>query len=114
MKKRIYISGKMGEKMLSAETIAKFQRAEDRLKSEGWEDVVNPASAAYQSDAHKCIKGVVSNSGVEIDWYSEFLLYDLHKIATCDAIFMLPDWSSSPGARTELCFARACKKEVII
>lgn len=50
--KTIYISGKMGEKVLSAATIEKFQRAQDKLLKEGWA-VINPASEKYQRDTLK-------------------------------------------------------------
>jgi hypothetical protein len=34
-------------------------------------------------------------------------------LALANAIYMLKDWRSSPGARAEHAFAKACKKEII-
>ena len=45
--KLIYISGKMGEKVLSEATVKKFEMAQDKLVSEGWA-VINPASPVFQ------------------------------------------------------------------
>lgn len=116
-KKVIYISGKMGEKVLSEKTIAKFNAAQARLENEGWE-VVNPASAQFQREAERVVMMEEArwrndkNEG-DFDWYSYILLFDLYIIAPCDAIYMLSDWTDSPGATSEHAYAKACKKEII-
>ena len=116
MKKRIYISGKMGEKSLSEATKEKFAQAEARLKSEGW-DPINPATSEYQD----YIQGVLAEAcedwqqgDMEGDFneYGEMLMLDLHIIILCDAIYMLADWRQSPGARVEHEYAKALGKDI--
>ena len=118
MKKQrlIYISGKMGEKVLSATTIEKFRVAQDRLVREGWA-VINPTSEQFQKDAQKHVR-IESKKWQdlefgEFDWYAWLLLWDMHSLALCDAIYMLADWHDSPGATAEHAYAKACKKEIV-
>lgn len=116
-KKVIYISGKMGEKVLSEKTIAKFNAAQARLENKGWE-VVNPASAEFQREAERVVtmeevRWRNENIDGDFDWYSYTLLFDLHIVAPCDAIYMLSDWRDSPGATSEHAYAKACQKEII-
>ena len=114
--KLIYISGKMGEKVLSAATIEKFQRAQDKLLKDGWA-VFNPACEKYQRDTLKHVtiesKKWRDLKWGEFDWYTWTLLWDMHSLAICDAIYMLNDWELSPGATAEHAYAKACKKEII-
>lgn len=114
--KLIYISGKMGEKRLSARTIGKFSVAQERLLKDGWA-VINPASAAFQKDAKRHV-AIEEKKWQELDfgnfdWYAWLLLYDMHSLALCDAIYMLNDWEESPGATAEYYYAKACGKEII-
>jgi len=116
-KKVIYISGKMGEKVLSEKTIAKFNAAQKRLEKDGWE-VVNPADGQFQREAERVVtmeeaRWRNENIEGEFDWYSYILLFDLHIVAPCDAIYMLSDWRDSPGATSEHAYALACHKEII-
>lgn len=116
MAKLIYISGKMGEKVLSMDTVKKFKKAQDRLAKEGWA-IINPASRKFQRDAQKHVE-VEGKKWVDMefgyfDWYAWLLLWDMHSLALCDAIYMLKDWKQSPGAMTEHAYAKACKKKII-
>ena len=114
--KLIYISGKMGEKVLSAATIEKFQRAQDKLLKDGWA-IINPACEKYQRDTLKHVtiesKKWRNLKWGEFDWYAWTLLWDMHSLALCDAIYMLNDWEASPGATAEHAYAKACGKEII-
>ena len=113
---KIYISGKMGESPLSDETKDKFKRAEFYLREDGGWFVYNPASDVVQEALRQHIKEVGDMRGhilTPIEVYAEVLLIDLNAIAQCDAIYMLPDWKESPGARAEKEFAVACDKIVI-
>ena len=114
--KIVYISGKMGEKKLSPITVKKFKDAQDMLVNEGLA-VINPASPQFQKDAHHHVaieeKKWQQLEFGEFDWYAWLLLWDLHSIALCDAIYMLADWRNSPGATSEHAYAKACKKEII-
>ena len=84
MKKRIYISGKMGELSLSEATREKFAQAEARLKGEGW-DPINPATSEYQDYAQGALaesREDWQQADMEGEWneYGEMLLLDLHTI----------------------------------
>ena len=115
-KKLIYISGKMGEKVLSVATVKKFNVAQNKLLREGW-GVLNPSSPAYQSDAQEHVKIEEKKwqqlDHGEFDWYALLLLWDIHSLALCDAIYMLKDWQESPGATAEYYFSKACGKEIL-
>lgn len=88
MRKRIYISGKIsGEE--EAACRAKFQTVQERLENRGFE-VINPLELVGDWNA---------------DRY-EALSKCLIALQHCDALYMLPDWKDSEGARLEACFAR--------
>ena len=107
MRKKIYISGKIGEEVLSEATRRKFARAEEVLKRAGYE-TFNPAASGLvaKADALAAAKGT--------DFYREILLLDLQALAGCDGIALLPDWADSPGARAEYMFAAAIGLETIL
>lgn len=114
--KLIYISGKMGEKVLSEATVKKFEAARNKLLEEGWA-VIDPASEVFQEEAKKEVeikqKKWQNIEYVEFDWYAWMLLWDMHTLAIADAIYMLKDWRTSPGATAEYYYAVACGKEII-
>ena len=114
--KLIYISGKMGEKVLSEATVKKFEVAQEKLLNDGW-TVINPASPVFQRNAQKHVrieeKKWQDLEFGEFDWYALLLLWDMHSLALCDAIYMLKDWQDSPGATAEYYYAKACGKEII-
>lgn len=117
MSERIYISGKMGEAVISEATKEKFAEAEKMLKKYGW-TVVNPASDSYQKGLRREVrlrqkaweKGFIGD--MPFNEYTSMLLYDIHCISICDAIYMLRDWTDSLGARVEHAFAVACGKTI--
>lgn len=107
---RIYISGKIGEEVISEATRQKFAKAEELLEDVfGAENIVviNPAADHIQDalKMHYSMKGVNP-------WYEETLLYMLHWLESCTAIYMLPDFLDSPGAKAEHAFAIATKKKI--
>ena len=95
---RVYISGKIGEEVISDETRQKFAAAqkmlEDRLSD--MSTVINPASEEFQETMEQAFKWreIPMN-------YQDILLYDLQWLRTCSAIYMLEDWGHSPGGATE-------------
>lgn len=102
---RIYISGKIGEEIISEATRQKFAKAERALGEHfnlDFCEIINPASEAYQE-----------TMDVDFRWRQipknlpDILLYDLQWLRTCDAICLLHDWGKSSGARAELAFAQA-------
>lgn len=113
---KVYISGKIGEEVISEATRQKFARAEEMLKSKGYE-VFNPCDERWQ----KILKREYENdSYVKSPWlaskfpefYAYALLRDLMVLSTKDAIYMLADWTESDGANVELDFARATRKQL--
>ena len=53
--KKIYISGKIGEEVLSDETRKKFAKAEKMLRSKGY-DVFNPTTSGFGATAEAFAK----------------------------------------------------------
>lgn len=113
---RIYISGKIGEEVISEVTRQKFARAEEMLKAKGHE-VFNPVCKEWQEHLMygygADIQQTIAPPGGPISKYEYFLLRDLMALATEDAIYMLPDFLQSKGAKAEHAFAIATGKLVI-
>lgn len=102
---RIYISGKIGSKIIDLDTRVKFKNAAQALKESGFE-VIDPTDQQTQSEIREyAIKE-------DLPFYDAALLYDLRMIADCDAIYMLSDWYTSPGSYTEFYFAKAIGKQI--
>lgn len=97
---RVYISGKIGEDIPSADTRRKFASAERYLRALGY-DVFNPVTSGLGAQAEMAAQ----RNGTS--FYSEILLLDLLELKRCDVICLLPDWNSSPGAVAERYFAAA-------
>ena len=113
---RIYISGKIGEEVISEATRQKFTKAQKELEAKGHE-VLNPTSEKWQNHLiqgyGKDIQQTLAPPGGPISKYAYYLLRDLMALATKDAIYMLKGWEDSFGARTELMFAMANGLHVI-
>lgn len=112
---KIYISGKIGEDVISDATREKFARAEKYLRKNGF-DVFNPCNEAWQRALKRGYKiqsfesgGIPANA---IPFYDYVLLRDLMALSLKDAIFLLSDWEDSPGAKNEFAFACATKKRI--
>lgn len=102
---RIYISGKIGSKIIDSDTRVKFKNAAQALKESGFE-VIDPTDQQIQSEIREfAIKE-------DLPFYDAALLYDLRLIADCDAIYFLCDWYKSPGAYTEFMFSKAIGKQI--
>lgn len=96
---KVYISGKIGEDVLSDATREKFAKAEAYLK--GWDfEVFNPTTSGLGERAEELAK--VNGTG----FYTEIMKLDLAELELCDAIFLLTDWIDSPGAKKELSRAK--------
>ena len=102
---KVYISGKIGEEVISEGTRRKFARAEEMLRAKG-HTVVNPASEEFQMTMET--EFMIFRSFM---CYESILLYDLGWLRTCTAIYMLADWQESNGANVELDFATATGKQ---
>ena len=113
---RIYISGKIGEEVISEATRQKFAKAEAMLKAKGY-DVMNPACEEYQAEMNQEVdieekKWADEGCGEKFDRYAHILLYDLRVLNICDAVYFLHDSKKSPGARSEYYFSLAIKKPI--
>lgn len=114
---RVYISGKIGEEVISETTRQKFEKARKMLLSNGF-GVVDPACEKYQRELEEYIKEKenewdIAGMGKKFDRYSSILLFDLCILEQCEAIYMLRDWWDSNGARTEHDFAVATGKRFL-
>lgn len=107
-KKRIYISGKIGENPISDATREKFARAEKMLRGRGY-DVFNPTLDEWQEELHKGFRrdSMEQPFGEKVDFYGYALLRDLMVLATCDVVYFLDDFTKSGGAGTEYSYALA-------
>lgn len=114
---RVYISGKIGEEVISETTRQKFARAEEMLKAKGYQ-VFNPCDERWQRVLKREYEGdsyVKSPwlTGTFPDFYSYCLLRDLMVLSTKDAVYFLDDWDKSNGANTEYSFATATNKKLL-
>lgn len=108
---KVYISGKIGEAVISDVTREKFDAAEKMLLDKGHR-VFNPTDKVWVYGLQENHRNVVWIIGKDTDlpFYDYCLLKDLQRLALCDAIYMLADWRRSPGARAEHAFASAVGK----
>ncbi len=84
---KVYISGRIGEEVISDETRQRFAKAEEMLKAKGYE-TFNPADEQVQY------------------WLDE--MYE-----SAETIYMQENWRRSPGATAEYHFAVATKKTIL-
>lgn len=103
---KVYISGKIGEEVLSDATRDKFAKAESYLRELGF-DVFNPTASGLGKIAEKLAEERDS------DFYTEIMNLDLEQLRHCDAIYMLRDWQDSPGAIREFMEANRLRLDVM-
>ena len=116
-KMKVYISGKIGEEVISEATRQKFEKAGKMLLEKGYE-VVDPACEKYQREMEEELgekerNWIAAGMGKRFDRYSSILLFDLHILEQCDAVYFIDDWHWSGGARTEHSFALATGKKLL-
>lgn len=92
---RIYIAGPMTG--LPDLNFPAFNAAADELRNQGWH-VENPA-------AHGVIDGA--------QW-EDYLAYDITRLGTCGAIYLLPGWEKSKGATLEAHIAKMLGLQVLL
>lgn len=114
---RVYISGKIGEKVISDATRQKFARAEEMLKAKGYE-VFNPTNEKWQQLLKDYYEIQYYDHQMTIPanaacFYTYCLLRDLMAMALYDAVYFLEDWDKSPGANVEYSFASATGKKML-
>lgn len=91
--KRIYIAGPMTG--IEDFNFPAFNAAAQSLIEDGWH-VENPAD-------HGIVQGA--------EW-EDYLAYDLTRLGTCGAIYLLPGWQASKGATLEVHIAQALGMEI--
>lgn len=107
---KVYISGKIGEEVISDETRQKFTAAEWLMLKRG-HGVFNPTDPDWIECLRQNYDSAVESFGNEVvPKYEYILLKDIVKLSKADAIYMLADWRQSPGARAEYAFAEAVGK----
>lgn len=114
---KVYISGKIGEEVISDATRQKFARAEEMLMAKGYE-VFNPCDEKWQNTLKREyeIDQYVNSAwliGEFPDFYTYSKLRDLMVLSTKDAVYFLEDWDKSPGANVEHSFAMATGKKML-
>lgn len=114
---KVYISGKIGEDVISDTTRQKFAKAEEKLKVMGYE-VFNPCDERWQRTLkreyeHDSYVQSPMMMGKFPDFYDYCLLRDMMVISAKDVVFFLEDWDRSPGAGTEHSFALATGKKML-
>jgi len=93
-KKRVYIAGPMTG--IEGHNYPAFFDAAKDIEARGWE-AINPAE----------------NFGGRTDLpRGSYMRADFEELCRCDAIYMLPGWRKSRGARAEYLVARECGLEV--
>lgn len=103
----VYICGKIGVKSCSEKTLKKFNSAKLRLEKKG-HVVFNPTEPEWLEHLAKQFEKDKSYSYSRFPDYKAYcLLRNLMALATCDAIYVLPDWSQSSNAFAEIQFAMA-------
>ena len=112
--KYVFISGKIGEYPISDAVKQKFAEKEKELREKGY-GVINPTDRVFQAKLEEIevffLKGCPKKGSDPS--YTLALAYTIQTLINCDAIYMLPDFMSSPGAKAEHAFAIACGIEVI-
>ena len=114
---KVYISGKIGEEVISDATRQKFARAEKMLRAIGYE-VFNPCDEKWENllkeeyATDRLFKRGFLD-GTFPDFYSYALLRDQMVLSTKDAVYFLEDWDRSPGANSEHSFAMATGKKLL-
>ena len=106
---RVYLSGPIDSYGDRYENLAAFYAAERALRKRGW-DVINPARIDEEypppqgMSYHQCRRFFMSRdlNVIMDDMYAEF----------GDVMFLLPNWTMSPGALAEVALARSLGMKV--
>ena len=107
--KTIYIAGPISG--IPDDNYAAFEEAEILLKSLGFQPV-NPHKVYHEADELKR-KATTETQRQEINkkYWTEYLRVDLEEAIKCDAVFFLPSWQNSRGAKLEAYVLASLGKE---
>lgn len=92
---RTYISGSISADLQNAPR--KFADAEKRVSAMLGGDVINPMKLPHNAGAT----------------WEQYMAVDIMELIGCDAIYMLPCWQQSPGARLEHAIAAQIGMRII-
>lgn len=109
--RKVYVSGRIGKQAPCQEILERFAKVEKRLRAEGYK-VFNPTTSGLGKKAELLAESL-SEKNHKVEWYDAILLLDLSELAKCDAICLIPGWTESPGARTEMMYAGATGKAIL-
>jgi hypothetical protein len=108
MSKKIYIAGPMSG--IPDFNFPAFYQAAAKFEQRGW-TVYNPANKEGETLSARARKSgdpvLAQQDGFN---FREVFLWDIDKVIESDAIYMLPGWENSPGARGEHAVAVAMQK----
>ena len=108
---KVYISGRIGEEVISDETRQRFAKAEEMLKAKGYE-TFNPADEQVRYWLDEMYESA-KEMDETLDRYTYYLMKVMIKLAKCETIYMQENWRRSPGATAEYHFAVATKKTIL-
>lgn len=109
---RIYVAGPM--RGLHHFNFESFYRAESYLRSDGWEEVVNPARHDVEVIGFDPIADDMDGSWLPAEFsLRDSMAWDLDQLVHCTAIALLPGWEGSKGAKAEHRVALALDLRVI-
>ena len=106
---KVYIAGPMSG--YPEFNFPAFFAAQAELEAQGW-TVFNPANKEHQKelDAEAFKDGDAPKAIAAGFDFRECYAWDVNRVIEADAIYMLPGWEQSPGARGEHAVAVAIKK----
>lgn len=103
--RKIYIAGPMTG--LPGFNYAEFDKAAAKLRAEGIWEVVSPAEIGNRYGAPEAI-----NADPKL--LAAVVAAETHALAECEAIYLLPCWNKSVGARRELAQAIENGAEIVL
>lgn len=105
---KIYVAGPMSG--IPDFNFPAFNRAAYTLSREGWE-VFNPADKEGETLSEESrVDGDPQKAQADGFNFRQVYTWDISKVIEADAIYMLPGWEASPGARGEHAVAVAMKR----
>jgi len=108
MSKSIYIAGPMTG--YPEFNFPVFNAVASKLRAEGW-TVFNPAEKESETLSEASLKnGDAVQAAKDGFNFREVYLWDVEKVISSDAIYMLPGWENSPGACGEHAVAVAMRR----
>jgi Domain of unknown function (DUF4406) len=107
----VYLSGRVGSHPDGVEVARKQFEYWKRMLQPWFRKAWNPLDIPIrcQPDGPKCVEPDMPQGHT---WGCALRSDLLFMLANCQAIFMIPDWEHSPGARLELMVASSCLLQV--